>query len=345
MKICLIDADSTIPNLALMKLSTYYKNKEATVDLFQANLPYYPGKKKKLFYALKGYDKYFCSVIFEGNKKYIYGSGIEFGGSGCDLKKKLPKYIENLEPDYSLYPTNNISYGFISRGCIRNCSFCIVPKKEGKLKQVSTINKIVKHKKVKFLDNNFLALSNHKELLQELIDKKIKCNFNQGLDIRLLDKENSLLLSKLNYLGEYTFAFDDYKYLKNIKNKIKLLNWRKDYQIRFFVYCNPDMTIKNIVKRILWLKKNKFLPYLMRDKKCWNSKYKEFYIDLATYCNQVGIFKKMTFKSFMEKYGKRYKDKNRTIKNILLFEKIKNPKYIFPKIIENNLGMKAIFKK
>ncbi|KKM06709.1 hypothetical protein LCGC14_1741350, partial [marine sediment metagenome] len=207
MNIHLIDADSVIPNLALMKLSTYYKILGHNVILTQLKLPYYPNKRKRIYTIPTGYNKTFCSVVYEGNSKCILGKNIVFGGTGFSHNINLPDKIESLPPDYSIYPDNNISYGFISRGCIRKCYFCVVPKKEGHIRQVATIDDIIRHKKVIFLDGNFLALPDHKIILKELVSRQILCQFNQGFDIRLIDKENSLLLSQLNYIGELFFAF------------------------------------------------------------------------------------------------------------------------------------------
>jgi hypothetical protein len=309
MKILLIDADSTIPNLALMKLSGFYKSVGHSVDMVSANLPYYPNKKKKEFFVDNSdYDLSFCSVVFNGNSDFIKGKNIEFGGTGFDMMKKLPPGVEAHEPDYSIYPENDTSYGFISRGCNRTCSFCDVWRKEGKTNQVSEIDKIIKHKKVKFLDNNFLQLRNHKELLNELAHRKIRCQFNQGLDIRLIDDENSKLLSELNYLGEYIFAFDDIKYQSVIKKKLELLSWRKPFQFKFFVYIHPDMKISETVSRVELLKEWECLPYLMRDISCWGSENEKFFVDLASWCNQPGIFKNMDFYEFL---NRRHLGKNR----------------------------------
>lgn len=324
MKILLIDADSKIPNLALMKLSTYYKKKGAQVDLMRLNIPFQnfvrKRKVKRRIIDATKYDKGYCSIIFEEaiaffeNDDIIIKGNVEYGGTGFDLKIKLPENIESLPPDYDIYPDNDISYGFISRGCIRNCYFCKVPRKEGMIKQVATVDEIVKHDKVRFMDNNFLALPNHIEILKELVDKQIDCEFNQGLDIRLITKQNSELLSKLNYTNRtYTFAFDDYKLLDIVKKKVLLLNWRKDQEIRFFLYCNADMEISNVVRRIEFLKNHNLLPYFMRDKNCFTSVRKNFYADLANYCNFHPYFTGFTgfpgFKDFLKHKG--YDNKNR----------------------------------
>ena len=46
----------------------------------------------------------------------------------------------------------------------------------------------------------------------------------------------------------------------------------------------------------------------MRDITCWSSEYNKFYIDIASYCNQPNFFKKINFRTFLEK---RYKNKER----------------------------------
>ena len=305
-KILLIDVDSKIPNLALMKLSRYYKEKGYLVELKKIGYSYYPHDKTCMV-LVDEYNKVFVSTIFKinvGRISFIGKSDIINGGVGYDLNNKLSKEVEDLEPDYLLYPDNNISYGFITRGCIRNCEFCVVPKKEGLIHQVNTISKIVKHKKVKFLDNNILAYRSHLDILAELKDKKIRCQFNQGLDIRLINHNNAKLLSELKYIGEYVFAFDDIKDKDQIEKGLLILKKYilKDWKIKFYIYCNPCMDIQeDVLYRINWCRKNKVLPYLMRDVSCWKSDKKDFYTDLCAYCNQPNMFKKLSFGQFMEK--------------------------------------------
>jgi hypothetical protein len=321
LRVLLVDADSTIPNIALCKLSTFHKSMGDDVKLITLNLPYYPNRIKHHYYiGNKYYDKVYCSVIFEGNIQYIHGDNITFGGTGYNLSTELNDRCEHQEIDYSLYPNNNISYGFITRGCIRKCSFCKVPEKEGNIRQVNTIDNIIRHKQVKFLDNNILSFPNHYDILSELSEKQIKCNFNQGLDIRLVNSENSKLLSRLNYLKEYTFALDNVSLIPLVDYKIKnILTWAKDWIFRFFVYIHPNLKISDTIRRIEYLKSIKCIPYVMRDISCWNSKSHEFYVDIASYTNQVNIFKKMDFKTFMEKRYSYSPDKPRIKRNIELY--------------------------
>lgn len=135
-----------------------------------------------------------------------------------------------------------------------------------------------------------------------MIDHDIRCEFNQGLDFRLVNDENLELLSKLNYMGEYIFAFDDPKYETILNKKIILI---KKYipvawKLKFYIYFNAEcMDVSFMISRVEWCRKHECLPYIMRDENCWNAPNKEFLIDYAAYCNQAGIFKKMTFEEFL----------------------------------------------
>jgi hypothetical protein len=308
LKVLLVDVDSTIPNIALMRLSKYYKDHGYEIELRQLNIPLYKHLKSPIVINTMGYYRVFVSTIFKGTMEGISFSdpeNVDIGGTGSDdLHKTLPEDVEKCECDYSIYPDCDTSVGFLSRGCIRNCEFCVVQQKEGKLRQVAQIDDIVRHKKVKFLDNNFLALPNHVELLKELITKKIKCQFNQGLDIRLVTEENARLLSELNYFGEYVFAFDHLSLKSIVEERLAILKKYipQDWRIKFFIYCHPDLDIPcDVYYRIMWCKKRKVLPYLMRHSDCWMSEEKTTYADFSAWCNQPGIFKHHTYEEFCRK--------------------------------------------
>jgi len=305
MRVLLVDADSTIPNLALMRLAMYYKLLGYIVVLVKLGIPVY-GKPKPKVVDCSGYDMAFVSAIFDTTPKLVTViSGncvVDYGGTGYDIKKKLPKEIDRCEPDYSIYPDNDTSYGFIYRGCFRNCDFCVVPEKEGDIhREVESVTELIRHKKIKFLDNNFLGGIDCKRFLQELIDLKIPCQFNQGLDIRKVDDEIAEMLSKLHYIGEYIFAFDHIEDKQVIEEKLAVVRKHipNKWKIKFFIYCHPKMDIiSDVYTRILWCKENKVLPYFMRDLSCWQSENAQTYNDFSAWCNQPGIFKHHTYKEF-----------------------------------------------
>lgn len=122
-KIGLIDVDShNFPNLCLMKISAYHKIHGDIVQWYD---------------NLSHYDIVYKSRVFDNTYSKDFESPINSdcvikGGTGYDLDNKLKYDIEHCFPDYSIYPQfQNTSYGFLSRGCPRNCGFCIVNKKEG----------------------------------------------------------------------------------------------------------------------------------------------------------------------------------------------------------------------
>jgi len=305
-KILLVDADSKIPNLALMKLSSFHKQCGNEVEVRKLKYAGYPHNKNATVIDASQFDEVAVSIIFTPNKNKVIVNGcehVEFGGTGYDLTVSLPTDIDELDEDYSIYPEHNASYGFITRGCIRNCWFCFVPKKEGNLKYYRDWHRIAKHKEVYFMDNNFLAYDKHKKVLSELAESKVKCQFNQGLDIRLLDDENAELLSKLRYIKEYYFAFDSSKYEKIIERGVQIFKKYvpNDWRMKMFIYAHPSMSVEDVLYRIEWCRDRKIFPYLMRDKSCWSDKNRFFYVDLAAYCNQPKLFKNMSFEEYIFK--------------------------------------------
>lgn len=331
-KICLIDVDSSIPNLALMKLSAYFKRYNYIIDLKKFNYSGYKHHKKQIvFFDGSDYDKIFISTIFTCNKnliKVINCKKVCQGGTGYNYKMKLFKKIEHMLPDYNLYKDNEYSLGFLTRGCIRNCEFCFVPKKEGRLKFHSKLKEFYNPKlpKIMLLDNNFLASPGAVNMLKMLKKTGKKITFKQGLDFRLLTEEKAKHLSELNYDREYIFAFDYIQDKSVIENKMKI--WRplmKDWHTKFFVLVGYNSTLKEDLERVYFLKENKCLPYIMRYETCYTSPNNPFYTDLAAWCNQPRLFKKIPFKEFIKR---RHATKKRYNQTMEIIKKNKLNKYL-----------------
>ena len=164
MRIGLIDVDGhNWPSLPLMKISAYHKAK---------------GDKVELWFPMNHYDKVYMSKVFPGSAdvdSVIYAGEIERGGTGYfypDGGPPLPEEIEHIFPDYGLYPeaTAGRAYGFLTRGCPRQCRFCIVGKKEGTTsRQIADLSEFWNgQREIKLLDPNILACKDRERLLQEL---------------------------------------------------------------------------------------------------------------------------------------------------------------------------------
>ena len=144
--ILLLDVDSRLPNLALMKLSRYFKEQGRRVVL----------ARRQAFVA--GVEAVYASAVFSrpstqnlvDKLRKHYGDSLIVGGSGVDVRMRLPKEVEQMPADYSLYPElGDRAIGFITRGCPFHCPFCIVPLKEGKNRQVATLDELLTRRKEK----------------------------------------------------------------------------------------------------------------------------------------------------------------------------------------------------
>lgn len=217
MNISLVDVDGhNFPNLALMKLSAWHKAQGASVDWYSP-----------LFSCP---DCIYASKVFTFTPDYTaYAPGHPEpirGGTGYYPEEKLPDEIERMIPDYSLYPNWTAAIGFLTRGCIRNCPWCIVPKKEGGLREVDDIGRLAAgRKEVVLLDNNFLAADPDfvREQLEKIARLKLRIDFNQGLDARLVTQENAKLLSACSWIRFIRFSCDTVAMIEPIRRAVSLI--------------------------------------------------------------------------------------------------------------------------
>jgi len=156
---------------------------------------------------LKTADLILASTVFCRERSRVrvrrmrafYGDALTVDGSGVDVRKRLPVAIEALPPDTSLYlELADRGIGFPTRGCPFRCPFCIVPEKEGKPRQFSTLDEPFPEgrKKLIFLADNNLARPRASDLLEEKTVRGLAVNFTQTLDPRLVDEEKVGLLKR-----------------------------------------------------------------------------------------------------------------------------------------------------
>lgn len=262
MNVLLVNIDSNkIPPLPLLKLSTWYKQRGDNVG-----------------FDIQNPDRVYISCIFTKNAEQARGvamyypdAEIDIGGSGINLKKELPQEIELIKPDYDLCPST-YSQGFTTRGCIRNCGFCIVPEKEGVIREVQHPQEFhdPRFDTCMIMDNNLFAAPNEWqfEVFSWFIENKIKMLSPQGWDIRLLTKERAEFLKSVKHAGNIHFAWDNLKDEKIIERGIRILkdtgfNLRHD--IQFYVLSGYNTTFEQDLYRCEKLKElgtNAFvMPY------------------------------------------------------------------------------------
>lgn len=339
MRIAIIDADligrskHRFPNLACMKLSGYYKELGNEVEL------------KTDYMDLSLYDKVFISKVFTDtpiDEKILKLQNVEYGGTGFyyDKAPALPLEIEHHMPDYHLYDNwvseqlsecSNIekkrkdltyyldySIGFMTRGCIRQCSFC-VNKNYKSCELHSSLSEFLDESRpyICLLDDNILACKNWKSVFEELIASGKKFQFKQGCDERLLtDEKCEYIFKKSNWIGDIIFAFDNIKDKNLIERKLQMIRKHTNDQIKFYIFCgynhdnvdvyDEEFWIKDIVdlfERIRILMLYGCLPYVMRYKDYKFSPYRGIYITAASWCNQPSFFRKMTFEEISKARG------------------------------------------
>lgn len=292
MKIGLFDIDSKYHNLALMKLSAYHKKKGDEVEFYNP-----------LWDSI--YDIIYCSKIFKRSHKNngYTKEGMVCGGSGFEYLTLLPEYIEHIKPDYDLYNLN-YSLGFTTRGCIRNCKFCIVPEKEGKIREHAETEEFLNPKSniIVLLDNNFLALPSHIKKLQKYIDRGWRMDFNQGLDARLLNEENAKLLARIKHKETIRFAWDNIKDETEIIRGLNLIIKAgiRPRNITVYILIGFDTTFEEDLYRIQRLRDIKdergpVKAYVMNyNNELKSRKYKDF----MRWVNNPWIFKSCEWEEY-----------------------------------------------
>lgn len=280
MRVLIINIDSRLPNLALKKVEKYHLDKGDEVIWDQ--------------YLFKDTsDKVYVSCVFTKNKERCdFWEGVaDIGGSGYSLDINLPPEIEAMKP--------RINYGFTTRGCIRKCRFCIVPRKEGRVHVVGDLLDLWDYsaKVVTVMDNNILALPEHFELVcRQARDNRIKVDFNQGLDHRLLTPEIVELMTSISHV-EYRFAFDHPSMFPSVERALDLLQGNGINRANWYVLVGFDTTHEEDLARLNYLRERGQRAYVQR----YETHYHDpFYVGLARWVNQPNLFVGMTWQEFLD---------------------------------------------
>jgi hypothetical protein len=246
-----------------MKLSAWHKAQGDTV------LPLNSGDPA---------DQRYGSAVFTWNRhkaSALVAQGAIVGGSGVDLDYRLPAHIEAMRPDYTLY---GIDYGvgYLMRGCIWNCAFCVVPQKEGKPREVATIDDLLNTSSdrrpfVALLDNEFFwrekwAIAR----LQEFTERGIDWCPSQGLDVRVLTPPLVDALAASPFWNvkrsrrQITFAFDSLSTETRYRRGVEMLLLKMAaWHLQSFVLVGFDSTIAQDLRRLAIIREYGIDPFVM----------------------------------------------------------------------------------
>ncbi len=273
----LTQLDGKLPNLALMKLSYWHKSKGDEV-VFKRSI------EKDMFEP--DYDIVYGSSIFTSTEKKIAQFKNNFpqatiGGTGYDMNIKVETLIgcgeyEYEHYDYSIYPEFKHSIGFTQRGCRLKCSFCVVPKKEGKMTVVNSIYDIWRpgtEKKLHLLDNDFFGQEKWMDRSIEIVEGGFQVCFNQGINVRLIHKEGAEMLAKMKYMDDqfktkriYT-AWDNRRDESIFMKGIDIMTSAgiNTKHILVYMLCGywPNETFDDVYYRYEKMKNMGILPYPM----------------------------------------------------------------------------------
>ncbi len=251
MKIGIVDVDGHhFPNLALMRLSAWHKQQGDSVERWS---------------GFTYYDRVYLSKVFTFTPDFempINADETVTGGTGYkDYRSLLPE-VEAATPDYTIYPGYTRAVGFLTRGCIRKCPWCVVPRKEGHIRPAATWEEIRRpdSREIVFLDNNVLASDFGLEQIDRMGGQKIWVDFNQGLDARLINPETAKLLANLRWIRFVRMSCDTHAMLPIVGQAAAYLREAGVARSRLWAYVLVQ-DVEDAHRRVLALRDMGITPF------------------------------------------------------------------------------------
>lgn len=294
MKIGLVDVDGhNFPNFALMKISAWHKSHGNEVHWYN---PMFTGHC----------DRVYMSKVFTFSSDYEFhvdADEIIRGGTGYDIKSVLPQEIEDSTlMDYSIYPQYPFSVVFLSRGCIRDCPFCLVREKEGYIKPVTPVDLNPNGKWIEVLDNNFFANPNWHEAVEWIMRSKQKVKLH-GVDIRIMNEEQAAALKMMKHYRQPHIAWDLPKL--DLQPQLETFaRYVRSSSITCYVLIGFNSTIEQDLHRVRVLKKMRYTPFVQAYRDFENKRQRTWYeVDFARWANNRFFLNSCDFADFEPRKG------------------------------------------
>lgn len=335
--------------LALLKLSTFYKDKNYCVEYIEA------GKRPKNKPDIICFSTIFLFNIqkeigyIRAYQKEYPNSKIRVGGVPVSLKPDLFRRklgddveihvglcdeIEYMKPDYDI-ANMDFSYGFTSRGCYKKCSWCVVPVIEGKLYSLDNRWKNALgdgHKFFSAMDNNVLGctVEHLKDVLQTCKDRGMKIEFNQAMDCIKFSQRPDIVEVFKEYKTVFSriiFAWDNKSQDKFVKKTIDIMNENKlGACLEWYTLYGWNEPPEDIYKRWRYLLSRGHRFKLMRFRDIETGKYGEFWDGLdkeisagLSFIAPYGVVGPCTIMPYI--FPENFKDFMKMIRAMIIYKK------------------------
>ena len=204
----LTQIDGKLPNLALMKIARFHRERGDEIRFT---------KHVERDMLEPVYDRVYGSAIFSFSADRVERFRQQFpdaivGGTWNTADRTTVEDAlgtdDGEQVDYSIYPRFDGSIGFTQRGCRLKCGFCVVPKKEGKNRTVNTVADIWRGepypKQLHLLDNDFFGQPREQweARIDEIRAGSFRVCLNQGINIRMIDEDSARALASIRYYDD-----------------------------------------------------------------------------------------------------------------------------------------------
>ena len=209
-----------------------------------------------------------ASLQLDEFEEELYSDDVD----GTPIEDLIPDYsiLEQIKPQYA-YPVYDAYFAYASRGCVRKCHFCGVPKLEGAQRDAQSLTALVRaieerhgpRRDLMLMDNNVAASANYKNIIAEIRDLGFvpgakltrpgkapvqrRVDFNQGVDARILCKDSMYLREMATIcLKPLRIAFDHIGVRKPYETSIRMahsagLNELSNYMLYNFHDTPADL--------------------------------------------------------------------------------------------------------
>lgn len=305
MNIALLDVDGHhFPNLALMKLARWHKTHGDSVEFYDP--------------LFGRYDRLYMSKVFTHTYDYAFpvtnACEIIRGGTGYDITTRLPHEIDHMQPDYSLYSNlidSHTAYGFLTRGCINACPWCVVPRKEGLIQPYMDVDEIAieGRDRLILMDNNILACDYGLAQLDKIASRGYRVDFNQAMDARLVTDEAAALIARIRFQPFIRFGCDTRAQVVACATAMERIDYHSGRHRQYLLYTMIHGSIQECYERISFWRQPQYLSYVrcqsqpMLDFSKTQQRIPQWQRDMARWSNCRKIYGSTDFKSYMPRKG------------------------------------------